>query len=602
MTTHHTHGAVPLPGDLCRFEVWAPDRTIELVLPDRTIPLEPADRGWRRAVVDRVPVGTRYSLRVDGGPPRPDPASRFQPEGLHGPSEVVGSVFPWSDAAWKGLPLPRLVISEVHIGTFTDEGTFDAAIPHLDGLCRSGFTAVEVMPVAQFPGGRNWGYDGAAPFAVQNTYGGPAGFRRFVDACHERGLAVVLDVVYNHLGPEGNYLWGLAPYFTERYRTPWGAALNFDGAGSDEVRSFFIQNALMWIRDFHVDALRLDAVHAIVDVAARPFVEELAGEVRAEGRRLGRTVHVIAESDRNDPRLVLPADKGGLGLDAVWNDDFHHVLHVLLTGEKQGYYADFGGVGQLAAAIQRGFVYTGQYSTFRGRRHGAPPDGVGAGQFLICAQNHDQIGNRIFGDRLSTLIGFEQQKLAAAALLLSPGIPLLFMGEEYGETAPFQYFVSHGDPGLVEAVRRGRREEFAAFREKGEPPDPQETATFSRCRLNRRLLEVPSHRALHELTRTLLAARRDLASLADPSGAIYTQVDEDRNTLLVRRGSGAASTLALYNFSKEDAEIVPRGAENAWSQVLDTSEERWLGPGNTDQKLLSRFRLRPFSAQLWRAR
>ncbi len=475
-------GAVWLGDGRTRFRIWAPGfdhASVHLLFPrDMHLPMKKDAMGHHEAVAEGVAPGALYKIRLGDLPERPDPASRFQPQGSHGPSQVVDPSFPWTDGRWRGLPLESLVFYEMHVGTFTPEGTFEAAIRHLDGLVDLGVTAVELMPVAQFPGARNWGYDGTFPFAVQNTYGGPAGLQRFVNECHRRGLAVALDVVYNHLGHEGNYLWGMAPFFTDRYKTPWGSALNFDGPDSDEVREFFIQSALWWVRFFHVDALRLDAVHAIMDSSARPFLGELAERIRAAAGALGRQVHLIAGSDRNDPRLVRPAGVGGYGLDAVWNDDFHHALHVLLTGEREGYYRDFGRLDQLGRAISGGFVYTGQYSEYRRRRHGAPSDDLEPRRLVVFAQNHDQVGNRMLGERLAALVPFEKLKLAAGVVILSPNIPLLFMGEEYGETAPFQYFVDYSDQGLVEGTRRGRREEFAGFLRKGEPPDPQDEAAF----------------------------------------------------------------------------------------------------------------------------
>jgi maltooligosyltrehalose trehalohydrolase len=577
-------GAELLPGGRTRFTLWAPDvKRVSLLLegtPGREIELAPAPRGYHEAVIDGAGAGTRYRFRLDDRDPIPDPASRFQPEGIHGPSEVVDPAFPWTDAGWTGLSLERLVFYEIHVGTFTREGGFDAVIPRLDDLKELGVTALELMPVAQFPGTRNWGYDGAAPFAVQNSYGGPRGLKGLVDACHRRGLAVVLDVVYNHLGPEGNYLWGAAPYFTDRYRTPWGAALNFDGPGSDEVRRYFIENALRWLEEFHVDALRLDAVHAIVDPSARTFLEDLSEAVAGAARRSGRSLHLVAESDRNDPRLVRPLEEGGIGMDAVWNDDFHHALHVLLTGEREGYYEDFGLLDDLGLAMTEGFVISGRHSSFRKRRHGASSRAVPARRFVVCAQNHDQIGNRARGERLSVLVPYERQKLAAGVLLLSPGLPLLFMGEEYGETAPFLYFTDHGDPALVEAVRKGRREEFSGSAWAAEVPDPQDAETFARSRPDRGLLGLPRHQALRELHRTLLALRRGRPALAAlRKEELAVEVDRARQALLVTRGAPPQRILVLHGFS-ERAETLPLPARGGrWEKVLDSADPRWHGPG-----------------------
>lgn len=476
-------GATYLGDGRCRFRVWAPladSVAVHIVAPrERLEPLARGERGYYYGELEGVEPGNLYLYLLDGRKERPDPASRYQPQGVHGPSQVVDPhAFAWSDSCWFGPAQQELIFYELHVGTFTLEGTFDAMIPHLEGLRELGVTAVELMPVAQFPGSRNWGYDGVYPFAVQNSYGGPEGLMRLVDACHRCGLAVFLDVVYNHLGPEGNYLGDFGPYFTDRYRTPWGLALNFDGADSDEVRRFFIENALYWLTEFHIDGFRLDAIHAITDKGALPFLEELAAAVHRRAERLGRRVYVIGESDLNDPRVIQPRVVGGYGLDGQWSDDFHHALHSLLTGERSGYYQDFGKLVHLARAFREGYVYTGQYSAYRRRQHGDWPRLCDACQFVVFAQNHDQVGNRARGERLSTLVSFDGLKLAAGMVLLSPFVPLLFMGEEYGETAPFLYFTSHSDPTLVEAVRKGRLEEFAAFGCEDEVPDPQDEATF----------------------------------------------------------------------------------------------------------------------------
>ena len=495
-------GAIPLEDGRCLFRVWAPrveKLEVHVVAPfDRFFAAEavvdgPSGAaatsaagagGYHEVVVDDLPVGARYKLRLNGKEERPDPASRLQPEGVHGVSEIVEHDFDWKDGHWRGLPLQSYVIYELHVGSFTTEGTFDAVIGRLDELKELGVTAIELLPIAQFPGTRNWGYDGVQPYAAQSSYGGPLALKRLVDASHARNLAVVLDVVYNHLGPEGNYLREFGPYFTDRYKTPWGQAMNFDGPDSDHVRRYFVENALMWIDEFHVDALRVDAVHAIVDHSAQPFLQDLCSVVRERAERLGRKVFTIAESDLNAPQVLLPASVGGLGFDAQWSDDFHHSLHALLTGEKTGYYVDYGTVSDLAAVSTAAYLFTGQYSQFRQRRYGAPPNMREGEKFVVSAQNHDQVGNRMHGDRLSSLLSFEQLKVSAGALILFPFLPMLFMGEEYGETAPFQYFTSHSDEDLIESVRKGRHEEFEAFTWQGEAPDPHDEETFRRSKLN----------------------------------------------------------------------------------------------------------------------
>ncbi len=578
-------GATPSGGGRCEFRVWAPRvRSVELHLlapRERIVRMEPAESGYHAAVVDGVEAGARYAYRLDGGPDRPDPASRFQPDGVHGPSAVVDAGHhAWRDRGWKGLPLEDYVLYELHVGTFARGGTFDEVVPHLGALRDLGVTAIEIMPVAQFPGSRNWGYDGVQPYAVQNSYGGPDGLKRLVDACHERGLAAVLDVVYNHLGPEGNYLGEFGPYFTERTRTPWGAAINFDGPGSDEVRRYFIGNALQWIDEYHFDALRLDAIHGIMDTSARPFLQELADAVHERAAGLSRRVHVIAESDLNDLRVLRPASEGGFGHDAQWNDDFHHSLHALLTKETGGYYRDYGRLGDLAKAYEEGFVLSGQYSAYRDRRHGMPSVEIEPGRFVVFAQNHDQIGNRAGGDRLGRLVPFEALKLSAAAVMLSPYVPLLFMGEEYGETAPFLYFVSHSDPELIAAVRKGRRAEFAAFGWTGEVPDPQDEATFERSRLDHALRETGEHALLRRFYAELLRLRRTIPALRRLTrDGLVIDADESEGLLTMQRGTGPERVVALFNFAPHRAAAPLPDAGFPWRARLNSSERRWGGAG-----------------------
>lgn len=548
---------------------------------EQFLPLERDGRGYHRAVGDGVEPGSLYLYRLDGNKERPDPASRFQPRGVHGPSQVLDLSFLWEDAFWRGLPLRDFIIYELHVGTFTPEGTFKAVIPFLDELRELGITAIELMPVAQFPGSRNWGYDGVYPFAVQDSYGGPQDLKGLVNACHQRGLAVVLDVVYNHVGPEGNYLRDFGPYFTETYRTPWGSALNLDGPYSDDVRRFFIDNALYWASEFHMDALRLDAVHAILDHSPLPFVQELAAAVQEEAERSSRRVYVIAESNLNDARLVNARDLGGYGLDALWNDDFHHSLHVLLTGERNGYYQDFGQLQDLAKAFREGFVYSGQYAPFWRRRWGTPSCRIPAYRFVVCAQNHDQVGNRMLGERLSPLVSFEALKLAAGAVILSPFIPLLFMGEEYGETAPFQYFVSHSDPALVEAVRKGRREQFAAFQWQGELPDPQDEATFLRSKLNRSRRLQEQHSVLFRFYQESIRLRKALPPLARlTKEQLEVTAHEKEKVLFLRRWSDQSQVSLSFNLGEAHAHILLPLPPGRWAKLLDSAEERWNGPGS----------------------
>jgi maltooligosyltrehalose trehalohydrolase len=606
-------GAVWSPDGTCKFLLWAPRaKKVDVRIEDagstrkaRTISLEPLDRGYFFGVVKDVAGGALYQYVLDGKTPRPDPVSRFQPRGVHGPSQVVHDRFDWNDEEWRGLELKKYVLYEVHVGTFTPEGTFDAIIPRIANLKQLGITVIEIMPVAQFPGGRNWGYDGVYQFAVQDSYGGPEALKRLVNACHQQGMGVVLDVVYNHLGPEGNYLGEFAPYFTEAYRTPWGAALNFDGPHSDEVRRYFIQNALQWINEFHFDGLRLDAINAIVDTSPRKFLEELSVECHAAGAQLNRPVYLIAESERNDAKVVAPGEVGGWGLDASWNDDFHHVLHVLMTGEHNGYYEDYSGVEDLARAFRDGFIYAGQYSKFRQKRHGTSTHDLHGEHFVVFSQNHDQIGNRMLADRYSQTMSLEKLKLAAAVVLLSPYVPMLFMGEEYGEPAPFQYFVSHEDKGLIEAVRKGREEEFARFQWAHKLPDPQDESTFLRSKMNWELQNSGKHKTIREFYRELFALRMQIPALRELSKSDQEVVAfAEKNTLFVRRWSGDSQAFIAFHFGDAKAEIempVPKGR---WKKVMDTAERNAPAGTNDAAEFLDsagrmRLGLRPWNCVLY---
>lgn len=582
-----TQGARYSEKGICDFRVWAPfarSVSLKFVLPERLVPLRRDAGGYWHVRTDACPPGARYRYLIDEEHERPDPASHFQPEGVHGPSQVVDhAAYAWADSGWRGLSLPSMIMYEVHTGTFTSEGTFDAIGSRLGYLKDLGINAIELMPVAQFPGSRNWGYDGVYPYAVQNSYGGPEGLKRLVDACHGMGMAVILDVVYNHLGPEGNYLWSYGPYFTDRYRTPWGDAINYDGAYSDEVRAYFIGSALHWVSEYHIDALRIDAIHGIFDFSARHFLQELGEAVHARADELGRTVSIITESDLNDVRVVKPVATGGYGLDAQWNDDFHHCLHALITGERSGYYEDFGAVEQLAKAYCEGFVFSGQYSSYRKRRHGSSSKDRPAGQFVVFCQNHDQVGNRAGGDRLSKLAPFEALKLAAGCVLLAPAVPLLFMGEEYGETAPFQYFVSHGDERLIEAVRAGRKEEFKAFGWKeGQMPDPQAEETFVGSKIDPELCRNGLHRTLFEFYRHLLRLRKDVSPLSTLSRTdMEVRAFPEEAMLFVRRWQGSEAVFLLFNFSRQRQRVPLMLPEGSWARLADSSDIRWAGGGSS---------------------
>jgi maltooligosyltrehalose trehalohydrolase len=588
-------GAVCAGNNQTRFRVWAPAReSVELQIlqprPRRAV-LMKLEHGYFEATVEGLPPGSLYRYVLDHQEDLPDPASRFQPHGVHGPSQVVDSeAFRWTDGKWRGRALDEYVIYELHVGAFTPHGTFDSAIPHLNELKDLGVTAVEIMPVAQFPGSRNWGYDGVFPFAVQNSYGGPEGLKRFVNACHERELAAILDVVYNHLGHEGNYLRQFGPYFTDQYRTPWGQAVNFDGPNSDEVVRFFIENALYWFSELHMDALRLDAIHGITDRNARPFLQLLAESVEAFGRQAGRSIYLVAESDLNDARFLRPADRGGYGLHAQWSDDFHHALHCLLTGERSGYYRDFGGIEPLAKAFREGYVYSGQYSAYRLRRHGNSSKEIPARQFVVFAQNHDQVGNRMLGDRMTRLTSFEGLKLAAGAVILSPFIPLLFMGEEYGEVAPFQFFTSFQDPALIEGVRKGRREEFAGFGWQGDLPDPQAESTFFSSKLRRAVGSTATNVALRDFYRELIRLRKECRPLALLSKSAMETMSMDREeALILRRRSDGEEAIIAFNFGPGRVRCSLPTPPGKWAKLLDSAEARWLGSGSTVSDKLESF-------------
>ena len=585
-------GAVLLDPSTCRFRVWAPQArsvAVHIFSPvDQLIAMHHEGAGYWSVTVPDAGPGTTYKYRINDDKERPDPASQAQPDGVHGASQVVDQQFDWQHTHWPVPTLSQYVIYELHIGTFTPAGTFDAAIEQLDDLVALGVTVIEMMPVAQFPGERNWGYDGVYLYAPHPAYGGVQGLKRFVDACHERGLAVMLDVVYNHLGAEGNYLWDYGPYFTERYHTPWGAAVNLDGPESDHVRRFFIENICMWIVEFKIDGFRLDAVHALLDFSAFHFLEELTTTVHTLAEQLQRRVYVIAESDQNDPRLMRPAAASGFGLDAQWSDDFHHALHTLLTGQADGYYADFvradGSVPveYLVRALREGFAYTGQYSAIRRRKHGRSSWEFPAEQFVVCIQNHDQVGNRMLGERFSQLLSHEQRKLAAALLLLGPYTPLLFMGEEYADPAPFLYFIDHGDPELVEAVRNGRKTEFAMFAWQGEPPDPQDAATFERSKLNHALRTEGEHGLLLQWYTTLLRMRRTNAALQHGTKQTQTiQGWEAPRIVMVERWHEAEHVWIAAYFDAQPLEIALPLPPGRWQVALDSAAVEWDGPGSS---------------------
>jgi len=522
------------------FRVWATiPKRVELALGTTRLPLKRGEDGWWNATVESAEPGSDYGFMLDGEGPFPDPRSPWQPNGVHALSRLVDhTAFQWTDAGFNAPPLSRAVIYEMHVGTFTSVGTFASAIEKLDHLVQLGITHVELMPVIEFSGNHGWGYDGVDLFAPHQAYGGPDGLKKLVNECHARGLAVLLDVVYNHLGPSGNYLAQYAPYFNDRYHTPWGWAVNFDGPHSDEVRRFFCDNALMWLRDYHFDGLRLDAVHAIFDMSARPFLEQLGDEVKQLSRQTGRRLVVIPESDLNDPRLIWPRERGGFALDAQWSDDFHHALHTVLTGERNGYYEDFGMLADLAKALQHAYVYDGRYSIHRKRPHGRAPVGLDSHHFLGYAQTHDQVGNRAKGERLSQLVSTGRLKIAAALVFTSPFVPMLFQGEEWAASTPFQYFSDHPEPDLGRAVREGRRKEFAAFGWKPEDvPDPQSRETFERSKLNWTELCTGRHAELLTWYNQLIGLRQTEPLLNDGRlDLVQTRFDESNRWFVMERG------------------------------------------------------------------
>ena len=566
------------------------------------------ERGYFHRADQNIADGQNYAFRLDGGPERPDPRSLWQPNGVHGPSAVVlPEHFAWNDGAWRGTARGDLVFYELHVGTFTPEGTYEAIVPRLAELRALGVTALELMPVAQFPGTRNWGYDGVLPYASQNSYGGPHALQKLIDACHAAGLAVFLDVVYNHLGPEGNYLAEFGPYFTDHYKTPWGLAVNYDGPGSYAVRDYVLDNVRMWLRDFHFDGLRLDAVHAIYDFGARHILRDVQETAEDMARQTGRTIHIIAESDLNDPRLLHPRRHGGHALGGQWSDDFHHAIHAHLTGELRGYYRDFGSIQQIARAMEQPFCYAGDYSPHRDREHGASPEGLTSDRFVVCLQNHDQVGNRARGDRLSSLLHDPAKvRLSASLLLLSPYLPLLFMGEEYGEDNPFPFFCSFGDQQLIEAVREGRKREFSELVGSESVPDPQADATFASARLSWSWPNGSPRAGLRRMYHDLLTARREWPALRTSQWrATRLLPDAESGPILeLRRGSEGSPEQAHIFFNLATNELsLPAGRASDAKALFSSELSHYAGARNDLQDIT---RILPsecivFGPPTWRA-
>lgn len=572
-----------LPNGHAEVLLWAPKtEVVEISLNNgnTSIPLKKQEFGYWHLITDQIQPGDTYKFRVNEDQDFPDPASLSQPQSVHGPSQAIDTdSFNWADDNWQNIPLEEYVLYELHTGTFSEKGDFEGLEEKLDYLKELGVNAIEIMPVAQFPGDRNWGYDGVFPFAVQDSYGGPEALQHLVNACHGKGLAVVLDVVYNHLGPEGNYLGVYGHYFTDKYNTPWGPALNFDDAWCDGVRRYFTENLLMWFRDFHIDAVRMDAVHAIKDFSPNHMLREMKQCVNKLMQETGRQHYMIVELDLNDTRFINALEEQGFGMDAQWIDEFHHALRVTMTGEQTGYYSDFTGISHLAKAYQDAYVFDGQFSEHRQKNFGIKAENNPGKQFVVFTQNHDHVGNRMLGERLGSLVSFEMQKLAAGAVLLSPYLAMLWMGEEYAETNPFQYFVSHTDPDLAEAVRKGRKAEFAAFYSEGEAPDPTAEETFHNSKLQWDLLQQELHQTLFKYYQTLLRLRRELPALKHlDRETVQAEADENTNTLVLRRSHGEQQVIALMNFSKEVQEIsIPLSAKS-WELVLDSAAQEWNGP------------------------
>lgn len=568
------YGATPLRDGGVEFRVWAPNvQTLEVKIAERLFPMTRTGEDFE-VVVPAARSDENYSLILDGARERPDPVSRSQPQGVHGPSQIIDpDTFAWSDQEWKGIALESYITYELHTGTFTPDGTFEGAIRKLPHLKELGITAIELMPVAEFPGRRNWGYDGVDLYAPHSAYGGPEALKKLVNACHGEGLAVVLDVVYNHVGPEGNYLAEFAPYFTGQYQTPWGQGMNYDGPGSDGVRRFVIDNALYWLTEYHVDALRLDAVHGIFDFGALHILAELTERFHEQAACLGRQAWLIAESDLNDIRIIQPRSIGGYGLDAQWHDEFHHSILSFLTGAGGGFLGGFGRLEHLQKAITEGFVYDGSYSSYRGRRFGNSSKNEPGGRFVVFIQNHDQVANTSQGFRLSELVPIEQLQIAAALLLCSPYLPLLFMGEEFADTAPFLYFTSHSDPELARAVTEGRRTEYAEFAPAGKFPDPQSAETFERSKITWPLLTEAKHQAILRLYRDLIALRKRWRCLSNcRKDLTRVQFNRESRWLTMERGDpSGCRALLICSFAARLPAV-----DGPWELALKTSPS---GPG-----------------------
>jgi maltooligosyltrehalose trehalohydrolase len=575
--------------NVCEFRIWAPKaKSLHLVIngQPQPVPMNRQNYGYWSNRIEDVSPGLRYKYQINDAESYPDPASLSQPDGVHGASEAIDlRDFQWDDNKWKGIPLKEMIQYELHPGTFTPEGNFSGVRSKIEYLKHLGVNTIELLPVAQFSGQRNWGYDGVYPFAVQNIYGGAKGLMELVNECHRNELAVILDVVYNHFGPEGNYSSVFGYYFSGKYSTPWGQPVNFDGAHSDAVRNFVVQNALMWCRDFRIDGLRLDAVHAIYDFSAKHIMQELAENIEELGRETGREYCLVAESNLNDVRYIKPVSSGGYGLDGQWSDDFHHAVHTLATGEKNGYYADFGEPGQLSKAIKDAFIFDGVYSKFRRKTYGNSTRDAEGGQFVIFSQNHDQVGNRLHGDRLISSAGFELAKVIAATMFLAPNVPMLFMGEEYGERNPFYYFVSHLDPELNRLVREGRKKEFSDFYDE-EALDPDDAETFEASKLSWNIDDDDEKKGMFGFYREMIRLRKShqVLRITDKDNL---EITEHGKVFHLERWQGNQKITAFLNYGDEatDYTYAP-GHEHQMKKILDSGERQWNGAGNVYPEVL----------------
>ncbi|WP_159522737.1 malto-oligosyltrehalose trehalohydrolase [Sunxiuqinia indica] len=576
-----------------KFTVWAPKaRSVRLLAesPKLEITMNKEEFGYWSLIVSGIDAGTRYRYELDGNNSFPDPASLSQPDGVHEASEVIDiHDFEWTDDEWVNIPLDRMIQYELHTGTFSAEGTFEGVIARLDYLKNLGVNTIELLPVAQFSGFRNWGYDGVYPFAVHDGYGGAKELMKLVNTCHQKGIAVILDVVYNHFGPEGNYVSNFGDYFSGKYSTPWGEPLNFDDTNSDEVKNYFLQNALMWCRDFHIDGLRLDAVHAIYDFSAEHIMKQLAGKLDELSQQTEKPYYLIAESNLNDVRYISSHSKGGYGLNGQWSDDFHHAIHALATNETRGYYEDFGTPEQLSKAIKQAFVFDGLYSKYRKKTYGNSTKNNSGEQFVIFSQNHDQVGNRKHGERLISLSSFEMAKLVAGCMFVSPNVPMLFMGEEYGERNPFYYFVSHLDEELNRLVNEGRKEEFKTFfDDKGEAVNPASEEAFERSKLSWGIQKNPEYQSMYNYYKKLIELRKNHPVLQVPDKDKLT-ITENGKGFTLHRWQGDRQILAFMNFDQNDTELeVPFNQSGNMDKILDSTSTNWNGKGETSpQKIIA---------------